>query len=499
MTSRTLRSITPLVTVALLAGAALAAAQAPPTTAHDVVAHAVARMGGEARLRAIHTMRVETTGYRNLLEQSERPEGPWIPQWEHTVELWDLDGGRWDATSTLRAGGEFTMREVVADGVAARQFGDRWLPAGTAQVQHAEDWLALTPPRVLTLALDAADLRTEPDETYQGTRQRVVSFAWNGTRVRVLVNAQTGFLTAAEVTRAYPDDPFLQIWGDVTTRLAVSFWELRDDGLFFPMQWDVTLDGRPHRAVTLTSVELNPTIADGAFGIPADQREAFATRPGLDNPTVGATGQPPIELAPGVLHIPGSWAVTLVRQSDGVVVLEAPISAGYSANVIAEVERRFPGLPVKAVVTTSDAWPHIGGVREYAARGIPIYLLDLNQPQIQRALDSRHTLHPDRLAREPRAADLRVVAGRTVIGEGDTRIELYPVRGETGERMMVAYLPAVRLLYASDLIQLSRNGPPEYAWEVAEVVRRQQLDVQTVFAMHTKPTPWRTILDIVRR
>ena len=30
-----------------------------------------------------------------------------------------------------------------------------------------------------------------------------------------------------------------------------------------------------------------------------------------------------------------------------------------------EADRRFPGVPVKAVVTTSDSWPHIGGIREY--------------------------------------------------------------------------------------------------------------------------------------
>jgi hypothetical protein len=30
---------------------------------------------------------------------------------------------------------------------------------------------------------------------------------------------------------------------------------------------------------------------------------------------------------------------------------------------------RYPGVKVKAVVTTSDAWPHLGGVREYVARG----------------------------------------------------------------------------------------------------------------------------------
>jgi hypothetical protein len=191
--------------------------------------------------------------------------------------------------------------------------------------------------------------------------------------------------------------------------------------------------------------------------------------------------------------------VTLVRQSDGVVVLEAPISAGYSARVLEEAERRFPGVPVKAVVTTSDSWPHIGGIREYAARGIPVYLLDHNVAQIRRALESPHRLHPDALARAPRKPILRPVSGRTVLGDSPNpnRIELLPARTETGERMMLAFLPESGLLYASDLFQAGRGGPPEYAWEVADVARREKLHVRTVFAMHSDPTPWEKLLELV--
>ena len=73
-------------------------------------------------------------------------------------------------------------------------------------------------------------------------------------------------------------------------------------------------------------------------------------------------------------------------------VIRAPISSGYSAEVLAEAARRFPRLPVKAVISTSDAWPHFAGVREYAALGIPIYTLDLNRPAVMRSIDTPHLL-----------------------------------------------------------------------------------------------------------
>ena len=76
-------------------------------------------------------------------------------------------------------------------------------------------------------------------------------------------------------------------------------------------------------------------------------------------------------------------------------------------------------------------------------------------------------------------------------------IELYPFRGETSERMMMAFLPGPGILYASDLYQIGQGGPPEYAWEVADAVRREKLDVRTVFAMHSDPASWQSLLDLV--
>jgi hypothetical protein len=64
--------------------------------------------------------------------------------------------------------------------------------------------------------------------------------------------------------------------------------------------------------------------------------------------------------------------------------------------------------------------------------------------------------------------------------------------------MMLAYLPGSRILYASDLFQAGRDGPPEYAWEVAEVARREKLEPVTVFAMHSDPTPWEKLLELAR-
>jgi hypothetical protein len=207
-------------------------------------------------------------------------------------------------------------------------------------------------------------------------------------------------------------------------------------------------------------------------------------------------------ISDSIIQLAGPWNVVLVKQLDGIVILEAPISSAYTEGILTDVQTRFPGVPVKAVVTTSDAWPHIGGVREYVVRKIPVYVLDLNLPILDRLVKAPRTFSPDALSRKPVAAQWRTVSAKTVVGTGDTRIELLPVRGETGERMMMAWLPGLRLLYASDLLQRSRDGKsffmPGMLAEVMAAVEREQTGTpDRVIAMHLAPTPWAEVVAAV--
>src|SRR5262249_54111172 len=117
---------------------------------------------------------------------------------------------------------------------------------------------------------------------------------------------------------------------------------------------------------------------------------------------------------------------------------------------------------------------------------------------------ARFTFVPDTLAKTPREPLFRPISTRTVIGSGDTRVELIPVRGETGERMMLAWLPGAKVLYSSDLIQRTGPGPragffrPMMLAEVEAAVRRENLDgVDRGFGMPLTPTPWSSVVAAI--
>jgi hypothetical protein len=252
---------------------------------------------------------------------------------------------------------------VFADGAAAMQASERSLPGSTIEYAEAEEALVLSPERVLLTALDAKDLRTERDSTMQGSTQHVVGFSWRDAAVRIFVSVATEMPTAVEFVRAYPGSIFWGVWGDVTTRIYFSLWMLEPGGLRYPRQLDVEKNGTPYQTFTVTTLALNPALAADSFSIPAAVKKAYDANSHrtIEDLPLGSPARPAAELAAGVVQIPGNWNVTLVRQTDGVIIIEAPISSGYSDKVIAEAKRRFPGLPIKAVISTSDAWPHIGG------------------------------------------------------------------------------------------------------------------------------------------
>jgi hypothetical protein len=463
--------------------------------AHNYVTEAVKQMGGDSALRALKTVRFEAVGHRNELEQSERPEGPYIVEYDRITQLRDLDRQRWKQTVIMKVGPqpEYRFVTITADGAAKGNFNAQAIPGSHNDLQSAAETLELGPERVLLTALAASDLRAEADTVLQSVLHHVVDFTWKNRPVRMFLNANTALPSAVEWKSGYPANTFWSVWGDVTTRVSYSFWWLCPGGIHYPLQWDFVRNGLPDRVMTITDIALNAEFPSDAFAISADEKAAFEKRPATaDDRPLGIPNQPAIELAKDIVHIPGAWNVTLVRQSDGIVVVEAPISSGYSVKVLAEAERRWPRVPVKAVLSTSDSWPHIGGVREYVARGVPVYALDLNLPILSRLVSATRGEFPDTLAKHPKKADFHSVSSKTVLGAGPNRIEIYPLRGETSERQMMVYFPEHKLLYGSDPFQQDEHGYfyPQTVWELVHAVKREKLMVDKFFMMHMGPTPW---------
>ncbi len=66
----------------------------------------------------------------------------------------------------------------------------------------------------------------------------------------------------------------------------------------------------------------------------------------------------------------------------------------------------------------------------------------------------------------------------------------------------MVYFPDRHLLYASDPLALNDDGSlydPELMYEVVQAVKRENLTVDTVFAMHEGPMPWDQVIALIEK
>lgn len=197
------------------------------------------------------------------------------------------------------------------------------------------------------------------------------------------------------------------------------------------------------------------------------------------------------EIIPGVWLLGGYCNSTIINQSDGIVIIEAPFSSAYGEAIISKAKALYPDKKIKALITTSDAWLHIGGVRAIAAiPAIRIYHPARNRFILEKLLNSTYNTAPDRFAgiRRPSYVLFGITDSLTV-GSGNNRLVLYAYRTETGDRQLMVYFPQHKLLYTSDHYQpKDANGKywnSEIVSEVYNSIRFRKLDVREFYAMHS--------------
>jgi hypothetical protein len=484
--------------VSSIVHAASVVAQCAPTP-RDCAALALAAMGGRERIEAVKGLSLESAQHTLLVEQSYRQD-PFIAAYARTQEKIDFTAQRllidthltWPESDPGQSESDSTLVAGPDGGVYRSAKSDS--PASRADIEAARYALSLGPMRLLLTALGAADLHYESAQRVRSTLHPVLGFNWQGRAVRVMINPFNHLPDAVDTVAVFYDHWYQ--WGDVHQRIYFDNWQTVH-GLRYPTNEVEERNGILWESRQILKVDLHPSMDAADFKMDAQIAQKGLQSKGWERPFNAEKG---ITLAPGITLFPGSWNATVVKQDDGVMLLEAPLSGTYMAGVIDKAKEQSPGQPIKAVLSTSDSWPHVGGVRQVVALGLPVYILDLNKPLLDRLVSSPRHLHPDLLAQSARPAMWRIVSQKVQVGVGANRMELYPLRGAATERQYMVYFPEHHLLYASDTLALNADGSlyaPELMREVMEAVKRENLAVTTVFAMHQEPVPWAQVATLV--
>ena len=468
---------------------------APPSedSARAIVRAALAAMGGKAKWASVQRVRSKGLTTQYLLEQSVRFEGPYLANLADFEETCDFDALEHQVKAKIR-GAQF---DEWFDAEYVFGFNATLSRKGKSLMQtpqESAERLYLGPERILLLAESAQDLRRESDVSLNKIPHQRVHFTLNSRPVTLFLNRYTHLPTVVETVASRQG--FWAVWGDVTTRTEYSNWHLLPNALRYPFSWNVQRNTSPQSQTTLT--EVNCEMASG--------REERSTASEFSRIQTALSSfrrpEPPpfrsIAVADGIYQFPGGFNTHVVVQSDGLIVIEAVNGSEFNENFLAELEKRFPGKSVKALIVTNDAWPHCGGLRPFVARGIPVYALAENREILEKMVTAPHRFAPDALQRAPRKFRFVAVKTPLMLGDGPNRLAIIPLLGAESERMVSVYFPERRLLYGSDLIQRAPDGKlysPQLAQELLEMTQRENLRVETVFAMHSGPLSWQSLLE----
>ncbi|QAT82411.1 hypothetical protein EJ065_0806 [Corallococcus coralloides] len=93
------------------------------------------------------------------------------------------------------------------------------------------------------------------------------------------------------------------------TVLSFQAWTLEPGGLRDPRHWEWARNGQPHHSVTVTAVTVDPPLAEADFAVADDVKQGFEARRArkLDGAPGVRPDAPPVEVAPGVVQLPGAW------------------------------------------------------------------------------------------------------------------------------------------------------------------------------------------------
>jgi hypothetical protein len=468
----------------------------------EIIEAGMQQMGGEEFLSSINSLQTEGKQVYFLIDQSIRPTGPFFTSVNNYKSLKLPQKNKlayWNFYGQAKQGVKYVVDGEVFGLQRGKEVG--FMPYGS----DIDEELYLAPEKVLFLARDGTPVFLK-DTLVQDVSFSIVSFKWRNYPVRLFFSSQSHYLSLVEITRHYTDNTAF-ILGDTKTVHRYSFWKTTGKQLHYPAQKDTYIEGQHFQSFSIDSVFINQPVGEDSLTIPDSAKTRITKITGRVNMFANVPLLSSKEIIPGIFFIGGkntavgnynSW---FIKTSGGVIVIEAPVTSAYSKGVMNEVKKQFPGEKIKAIITTSDAWPHFGGLREYVANKIPVYLLGLNEKVINRLLLANYYTNPDSLQKNKTKPVFNKVDNKVMIGDKDNPIELYPVNTESGERMMMIYFPKHKLLYSSDLVQPGQGEKffmPQYIGEIIEAINREKLQVEKIIGMHQPLIEYKELLEFMK-
>lgn len=448
------------------------------------VQRAATAMGGAAALRALTNITVEFNSATFGIGQEETPQSPARATFTFGRILNDYRGGRRLTSQESRpvAGAVQRQRIIITPTGGLLDNNGTLNPAAPGAITAAAAALRAQPERMIVEALDnPGQLSAMPPRRVRGELMDGVRFGTGAGAPSIWFDRLSGLPVAIE---RVTDDPIL---GDRSTETLYTRWE-DAGGVMLPRQIDVLVNGRLQQHTVITTATTNSAVTESDFVIPdsiAARASTVATPPAPLTVTLN-------ELGPNVWRAEGgSHHSLVVRQATGLVVVEGPQSSARTRAVLDTLRARFPGVAVRTLVPTHHHWDHTGGIREYLTHVAEVLVHARNVEFVRGIGAAQKTVAPDALSRGGRMATVRAANDQvTILGAGETAVQLLELPTAHAQGMLAAYVPALRILFVSDVLTPGPTLAPLGSRELVAMVRARGITVDRVVGGHGGIAAW---------
>lgn len=292
-------------------------------------------------------------------------------------------------------------------------------------------------------------------------------------REKLFIDSRTAFPVKLDRAEEH------SVLGDVVTSYMWSLWTPLEGSYFpaavFRMVNGETVETRMIDRAMLAPVDSPATVPPRAAAYPASQVPD----------TIRLSANTFALFTPAYTNV-----VSLQR--DTVFILDAQMGEGRARSDSAWIAKLFGKHPVVLVVTDL-AWPHIAGVRFWAAHGATIVTHRASVAFLRQVVDRRWTIEPDERSRS--LGPVKITAVDRASTRAGGKVAIREIGGINSETALMVYLPSEHTLYAGDFVQNSSSlsFSATYAREIAAAVSREQFDPLRFVSMHVRPRPWSDI------
>ena len=451
--------------------------------ARPILDRAITAYGGLQKLRSIENVSLKFEGdtvHRNQSKKafaSDRTpfKGEYIIDVKNGRYRQRLDGhypGGFDWVNGFAING--------SEGVTWDEIRGVFNPIPNVPPSNLRRRIRVVPQLMVLNALDRSSrLRYLGPATLDGRAHSVISYSnEDGLEVSLYFDDKTGLLSKNEYLFT---DAFT---GDTVSEMVYTGYKQENGHMLLTGRKDL-IGGELVADTKVSDMRFNSQLTDENFKLPTGLRAA----------TPATSAEPMTKYADNIYTVnAGGYNVLAVGFNDHVFVMESPGDDRASNQAIDQIKKLFPGKPIKYLAVTHHHDDHAGGIRRYIAEGATLIALPGEKTFFEKVAQSKFTIDPDFLTLNPRPIQIETIKeGRRVLTDGTTTVELIDIGpgGHTDE-MLVAYLPAQKLIFQGDLLNRPANNDPatinDTTVHFANWLENSKLAVERVIGVHGPPS-----------